>query len=311
VEAPGRLHFGVLDPGGALGRSFGGIGAAAPVPPLLVSASCASSGVACEGDDSERAIEFARRFLQHHGIDSGARLRVHQSLPRHAGLGSGTQLGLAVARALAELHGCDTSAESLALAVGRTRRSGVGMWVFAGGGFVLEGGRRADTLVTPLLTRLPFPSSWRCVVAIPDGAVGISGHAEEAAFETLPSPPTSEAARVAHQVLMALLPALVEGDLAAFGIALTDIQRITGHWFAPMQGGTFVAASQHLIDELRSRGAHGVGQSSWGPAVYGLVDGGDRANALASAMETRLGGTGAVFAGPFRTAGARVWRQRE
>ena len=32
VEAPARLHFGVLDLRGDLGRRFGGIGAAVPVP---------------------------------------------------------------------------------------------------------------------------------------------------------------------------------------------------------------------------------------------------------------------------------------
>lgn len=309
VEAPGRLHFGVLDLGGTLGRRFGGIGAAAPVPPLLVSASCASSGVTSEGDDSARAHEYARRFLEHHGICSGARLTVHESLPRHAGLGSGTQLALAVSRALAELHGCDTRVEALALAVGRTRRSAVGMWVFDGGGFVLEGGRQRDTTVAPLLTRLPFPSTWQCIVAIPDGSAGISGDEEESAFEHLPPPPAGDAERVAHHVLMALLPALAEGNLVAFGAALTRIQQITGRWFGSIQGGTFAASSQPLIDRLRSLGAHGVGQSSWGPAVYGIVDGADRAQAVVRAMREVLHGRGVVHSGAFRSEGARVWSQ--
>ncbi len=310
VEAPGRLHFGILDLGGTLGRWFGGMGAAAPVPPLLVSASVTvSSDVVCEGADSEHAVGYARRFLQHHGIDAGARLHVHRALPRHVGLGSGTQMALAIARALAELHDCDTDVQSLALAVGRTRRSGVGMWVFDNGGFVLEGGRHQDSRVAPLLTRLPFPPTWHCIVAVPDGSAGVSGYAEESAFDHLPSPPASDAERVAHHVLMALLPALVEGNLVTFGAALTEIQRITGHWFASVQGGTFAASSQRLIDRLRLLGAHGVGQSSWGPAIYGIVDGIDRASAVAHAMKDSLGGSGCVHAGTFRTSGARAWRE--
>ena len=39
VEAAARLHFGVLDLRGSLGRWFGGIGASAPGPSLLLSAS--------------------------------------------------------------------------------------------------------------------------------------------------------------------------------------------------------------------------------------------------------------------------------
>ena len=38
VEASARLHFGVLDLRGTLGRWFGGIGASASTPTLLVSA---------------------------------------------------------------------------------------------------------------------------------------------------------------------------------------------------------------------------------------------------------------------------------
>ena len=38
VEAPARLHFGVLDLRGDLGRRFGGVGAAVPSPSLLLEA---------------------------------------------------------------------------------------------------------------------------------------------------------------------------------------------------------------------------------------------------------------------------------
>ena len=95
-------------------------------------------------------------------------------------------------------------------------RSAIGTWTFAGGGLVLEGGRRAGaaTAAAPLLARLPFPPTWRCVVAVPDAAPGISGAAEAAAFAALPPPPERDVERVAHLVLMALLPALADADLA-------------------------------------------------------------------------------------------------
>ena len=55
-------------------------------------------------------------------------------------------------------------------------------------------------------------------------------------------------------------------------------------------------------------GALGVGQSSWGPAVYGIVDGEDRGRALAAHVRAELGADGAVYDGSFRDTGARVWR---
>ena len=67
VETAARLHFGVLDLRGAHGRWFGGIGASASTPTLLVSAS-PSSTLTVEGDDAERAEEYARQFLTYHQI---------------------------------------------------------------------------------------------------------------------------------------------------------------------------------------------------------------------------------------------------
>jgi beta-ribofuranosylaminobenzene 5'-phosphate synthase len=309
VEAPARLHFGVLDLRGSLGRWFGGIGAAAPAPTLLVSAEPADT-LEVHGEDRERAIEFASRFLAYYDIRRGARVRVHRALPAHAGLGSGTQVALAVARALAELHHLPATASELARAVGRGRRSAIGTWIFAEGGLVVEGGRRRDgDQCGPLLARLPFPATWRCVVAVPHAPPGMSGAAEEEAFAHLPLPPAREVERVSHVVLMALLPALAEADLPAFGAALTEIQEINGRWFTPVQGGMFAPGpSQDLVRRLAGWGAAGVGQSSWGPAVYGVVDGDEPCLRLVERVRAALGPSGSVYHGPFKTGGARVWR---
>jgi beta-ribofuranosylaminobenzene 5'-phosphate synthase len=276
---------------------------------LLVSA-VPSADLVIHGEDARRAEAFARTFLAHHQVTGAARITVHRALPSHSGLGSGTQLALAVARALAELHGVSADAAALARAVGRARRSAVGTWTFAGGGLVLEGGRRPDADdVAPLLARLPFPPTWRCVVAVPDAVAGVSGAAEDKVFAELPSPPERDIERVAHRVLMAILPAVVEGDLATFGAALSEVQAMTGRWFAPAQGGTFAPGrSAELVRRMSEWGAAGVGQSSWGPAVYGIVEGDEAGVRLADRVRSVLQGTGAVYEGPFRRDGARVWR---
>lgn len=308
VEASARLHFGVLDLRGAQGRWFGGIGAAAAAPTLVVSAARADT-LATDGEDASRAREFAQQFFTHHRLRAGAVIHVHRALPAHAGLGSGTQLALAVARALAELHGLPTEARALARAVGRGKRSAIGTWTFDGGGLVVEGGRRTDRdECGPLIARVPFPASWRCVVAIPRGTTGMSGAGEAEAFARLPAPPERDVERVAHLVLMALLPALADADLAGFGRALTEVQEITGRWFASVQGGTFApGASADLVRLMTAWGAPGVGQSSWGPAVYGIVENEDASRRLADRVRDTLGAAGAVFEGPLRSDGAHVW----
>jgi beta-RFAP synthase len=215
-----------------------------------------------------------------------------------------------VARALAELHGLPAGPADLARAVSRARRSAIGTWAFALGGFIVEGGRRpGDDGVAPLLARLDVPRRWRCVVAVPPGNPGLSGEAEAAAFERLPPPPAAEVERVSHLVLMQLLPALVEGDLPSFGGALSAVQRITGAWFAAQQGGVFAPGpGETLIQRMAEWGAQGVGQSSWGPAVYGLVEGVDAGAVLAERCRVFLGEKGLVFEGGFARSGARVAR---
>ncbi len=308
VEAPARLHFGVLDLHGGLGRRFGGLGAAIPNPSLLLEATPAGR-IEAQGADAERAAALAELARERLGT-GGALIRVHRAIPPHAGLGSGTQLGLAVARALAELYGIDADATALALVAGRGRRSAIGTYAFEGGGFIVEGGRTPGREgVAPLLARYTVPASWRYVVAIPEGPPGLSGDAEAEAFRQLPPPDVREVERVSHLVLMRLLPSLVEADLGGFGAALSEIQRITGGWFASGQGGVFAPGpTGMLVQRFRRAGASGVGQSSWGPTAYAIVDGPERAQALGAQAGEWLGGAGRIYHGAFDDRGARTWR---
>jgi beta-ribofuranosylaminobenzene 5'-phosphate synthase len=312
VETPARLHFGVLDLSGRLGRCFGGLGAAIPSPSLLLEAAL-SGDITAQGPDADRASEFAARFFSYHGLEGGVRLNIHKAIPSHAGLGSGTQLGLAVARALAELYGLPTNPIELARATSRGKRSAIGTWTFALGGFIVEGGRKPGVEeLAPLLARFSIPDGWHYVVAVPSGRSGLSGDAEARAFAKLPSPPDREVERVSHLVLMQLLPALVENDLPSFGEALSGIQRTTGSWFAEQQGGVFAPGpTEQLITSMAGWGAAGVGQSSWGPAAYGLVPSADAAAALARRVGGVMGGKGTVFQGGFAPHGARAWRGSE
>ena len=310
VEASARLHFGVLDLRGARGRWFGGLGASAARPTLLVSAAPADT-LAADGEDAARAREFARLFLAHHSLRGGALVRVHRSLPaarrvsapgRNWRLRSPARWPNSTAwramparwRARSAEPGAPRSAPGRSMTAVSSSRAAVA---------------RTGDECGPLMARVPIPATWRCVVAIPDGPPGISGAGEAEAFARLPAPPERDVERVAHIVLMALLPALADADLAGFGRALSEVQEITGRWFASVQGGTFApGASADLVRRLSEWGASGVGQSSWGPAVYGIVEGDEASRALADRARDALGSSGSVFEGPFRSDGARVWR---
>jgi beta-ribofuranosylaminobenzene 5'-phosphate synthase len=307
VEAPARLHLGMLDVAGGGTRRFGGLGVAISRPAAVVEAST-SDELTVEGPDAVRALAAARRCREALGLMSAppARIRVVEAIPAHAGLGSGTKLALAVTVAVAHLAGRRPDPPAIAHAAGRGTRSAVGLWTFVHGGMVIEGGVHPGVdRAAPLLARLPMPDDWRCVLAVPAAEPGLSGQAEEEAFTRL-RPDRARAALVAQLVLTSLLPGLAEGDLAEFGAALTDVQRLVGESFAPVQGGVFHPRADALVDALLRFGAAGAGQSSWGPAVYGIVGGEEAGRDLARRMEDQLAGNGHVEVVRFENRGARV-----
>jgi beta-ribofuranosylaminobenzene 5'-phosphate synthase len=221
------------------------------------------------------------------------------------GLGSGTKLGLAITRGLAGLAGIAAGPEELAEASGRGARSSVGAWTFAAPGLVVEAGVRDEGSISPLVARLPMPERWRCVLALPLGAEGLSGQAEERFFGQLRESGHTEPG-VSRLLLTALLPGLLAGDIDEFGVALSDIQREVGSIFADQQGGVFHPAAAPLVEALRALGVGAVGQSSWGPAVYGVVDGPQRAAEVADGLRVVVGAGTEVRVVDFDRRGARV-----
>jgi beta-RFAP synthase len=304
VEAPARLHLGMLAVAGDGARRFGGLGVAISRPAVILEAQPADE-LSAEGAEAERALTFARRCHDALGLQGGGHLRVVEAIPPHVGLGSGTKLALAVAQALAVLHGRTVDAPTLAEAAGRAARSAVGMWTFALGGLVVEGGvRRGEERPAPLLARHAMPEEWRIVLVIPNAEPGLSGVAEDQAFGRL-VPSAERSATIAQLVLTSLLPALVERDLGEFGSALTSVQQLVGDAFATVQGGRFHPRAGALVEALLDGGAAGAGQSSWGPAVYGVVGSEAAGRELADRMRGMVGDEGSVEIVAFDNRGSR------
>ncbi len=295
IESAARLHMGFIDLHGGLGRKFGSIGVALEEPRLIVEAEPADQLTAA-GPESERVVEFAKRFYAHYTADAPnephAHLRVLEAIPPHVGLGSGTQLALAVGSALGRLHGLGEPASpevdlfELARVMERGRRSSMGIGAFQQGGFLVDGGHSVSSDgPSPIIVRRCLPSDWRFVVVTPEIKPGLSGEEEYQAFVEMERPSAVHAGQIARLLVMKMLPAIEEDAIVPFGEALTEIQRLVGDSFAPVQGGRYAnAVSARLITYLLEQGALGAGQSSWGPTVYGLV----RGEQAALALEERL-----------------------
>ena len=308
VTAPARLHFGMLDPVGLGSRRFGGFGVAIESPRVVVSVRpLPGKEVVVTGSQADRAATFAHRAWSRLGIGGGVEVDVREAIPSHMGLGSGTKLGLAIARGLAELAGITAGPEQLASASGRAARSSVGVWTFAAPGLVVEAGVADEGSVSPLIARHPIPDTWRCVLALPLGVEGLSGDAEQRFFGRLRDSVTAEPS-IARLLATALLPGLLAGDIDEFGLALTQIQREMGSIFASQQGGVFHPRAAPLVDALQTIGVGAVGQSSWGPTVYGIVDGPERAADVVDRLRGAAGAGTDVSVVDFDRRGAWVER---
>jgi beta-ribofuranosylaminobenzene 5'-phosphate synthase len=300
IETASRLHFGLLrvvgdDSGLAVPlslRRFGGVGLMIKQPSLRLTLR-PSSAWSAEGPLAERAVAFADRFTKALPFPASVEpqhIVVEHAPPEHAGLGVGTQLGMAVAHGLATKSRLTNMPPAmLAQLVGRGRRSAVGIHGFIHGGFLVEAGKLHATTHSPLVARHQFPREWRVVLVLLPGQQGLHGDAEMMAFHHVADAPgrTDALCRI---IVMDLLPALVDGNVAAFGEALHEFNARAGEPFASTQRGIYSSPRvAEVVAFVRKQGVRGTGQSSWGPTVFAVVDGDESGKDLAARLRGQFG----------------------
>ena len=320
VAAGGRVHFGFQNLSLARERLYGGLGVALDAPRVVLVAEPADT-VRC---DDARAATYAERVVDLLDVP-GVELTVEERIPHHVGLGSGTQFALAVLTAVARAHDREPRVRERAPALGRGGRSGVGCATFREGGFVADAGHHAERFTTeppaegewavPVpVARHALPGSWRFVVVIPDIESGRCGDEEnESIGRVVERADPAIADEVARLVAQRLLPAAAEGDWAGFGGAVAAVSRLNGTWYADEQGGVYRPPLGDIVDSLSASPAvAGAGQSSWGPAVYGLTDEAraDEARTVAHEALSAAGVDGDVLVCAPRNEGAHVERDR-
>ena len=270
VTTTARLHFGFLDPSGRGDRPFGSFGLCLDRPTTQVSLQRGRAGK-IEGEEAERAAQYLRRLTEACGLTGPYVLEIAEAIPPHAGLGSGTQLALAVGSALAALEGVALTPQEIATRLGRGARSGIGIATFEAGGVVLDGGPGQGAM-PQLLCRLPFPADWRVLLILDPASTGIHGAGETAAFSELPEFPSSETEELSRRVLHRAFPAIAERDFKTFSTEVGHLQERMGVYFAGIQGGPYVSQSvATALNWLKAKGLTGLGQSSWGPTGFAFV----------------------------------------
>ncbi|MBS7658871.1 MAG: beta-ribofuranosylaminobenzene 5'-phosphate synthase [Candidatus Bathyarchaeia archaeon] len=317
VKSPSRLHFTLIDLNGELGRIDGSVGVALNYPNVILEASKADS-IIIEGLIPNRVKRLAKKFIKAMNINEGFKINVKKVIPSHVGLGSSTQLSLSIASALAKLFNINIDVKRLAEIMGRGGTSGIGVAAFQYGGFIVDGGhpfkkkkgkkaflpsRAAKAAPPPIIVRYDFPLDWFFTVAIPNISKGFYGEKETKAFKAICPTPSVEAEKISRLILMKMLPALKELSIEEFGEALTELQNIS-----VSKKSLIHPIVKKCIEKMLDNGAYGAGQSSWGPAVYGLVKGKNKAEKLTKKIKSFIyeEGGGEVFYTSVNNKGANI-----
>lgn len=294
-----RVHLGLLDLNGGLGRVDGGIGIGLNEPGIEATANH-SDQLSVTGPLSER-VQMGAQLMIDYINGTPADVTVEKGIPQHVGLGSGTQAMLAGAAIIAQLNNHDLTTRDLAEITGRGGTSGIGTAAFDSGGFILDGGHNfdqkedflpssaADTPPPPIISRLQFPD-WEMKLIIPEGE-GSYGSDELDVFAEECPIPADEVAKICRIVLMKLIPAVKQAQFVDFRDSLAEIQKI-GFKYREISRQPI---SKQLIKYLHDCG-YAAGMSSFGPAVLAVHPNSvDSISTRHKSHRTSPDSTGAIF----------------
>ena len=294
VMTTARLHFGFLDPSGRGPEPFGSFGLAIDRPVTRLTLRRANS-LKVSGEEAERAAHYLAQLAEAYDLRNSYGLTVEETIPPHSGLGSGTQLALAVGTALSTLEGLGATPQEIAIRLGRGARSGIGIATFANGGVVLDRGPVSGAL-PELIARLPFPDDWRVLLIFDPYLAGIHGGLEAVAFDEAPDFPQSEVEELRSRVLNHALPALESRDFDGFTAEVGHLQARMGAYFASLQGGPIVSSGvAKVLDWVATQGLKGIGQSSWGPTGFVFVRSESEGTSLLENLQSLGGSAGLRF----------------
>ena len=130
--------MGFIDLSGSLGRDFGSIGVALnEISTRLTITSAEQSRVT--GPSAQRGEVCLKLLCLALKVSDQVHIAIESAIPEHVGLGSGTQMSLAIGSALNAFYGLGLSVREIAAVTERGLRSGIGIGIFERGGLVVEG----------------------------------------------------------------------------------------------------------------------------------------------------------------------------
>ncbi|MFX1311058.1 MAG: beta-ribofuranosylaminobenzene 5'-phosphate synthase [Promethearchaeota archaeon] len=327
ITTPCRIHLSLIDENGYTGRVDGGIGLMLDRPNVVFEASNNAKEFKIEAhryyrESIEVINEIASKVFKTFNINNkNFHFYLKRYFPSHVGLGSKTQLSLAIATAITKLKNIsNTSINQLTKLVERGGTSGIGWRGFETGGFILDGGHdfgkgkeketflpsSASISANPALTifRHDIPENWRFILVIPNVKKGAYGDEEISVFQNYAPIHKNEVNEVSHQIIMKIIPSLIKNDLDGFGEGLKRIQSIG---FKKIEINLQHRIVQDLLVFFDEYGLKAYGMSSFGPSVFGIVESDSEAvDLLKIVQKNQKNGGGHIYICKPNNTGAKI-----
>ena len=312
------MHFGLLELAEGQPNRYGGLGLMLESPRLRLRwrwQDDAPRAALAPTVEVERRIELAQSHalsvLSQHALlndfPTAGKIEVLECPPMHSGLGVGTQLATAVAQLTAlaieersrdhrPLHAAE--AVDLARISGRGKRSAIGLHGFLHGGLVRDLGYehrlsiRENQRVRPVQTHsVPLPVDWMVVLCCSCSSGDVHGPLEDQLIGRAATQANPQRERML-QLSDDALHAANSDDFHGFTNLLSEYMELASRLFAHVQSGRY--RDQHTarrVEQMQAAGLAGVGQSSWGPTVFGFAPNVERAQAAADLLMKSLDST--------------------
>lgn len=277
IRTPSRIHLTLIDLNGEIGRVDGGAGIAIDEPHIEITGNKSDeNSLVGNVVNLDRFKSVSKKFK--HLTGNNASIEVLSDYRGHIGMGSGTQISLAIGEVYNTLFDLNLSVREIAELTGRGGTSGIGVAAFETGGFIVDGGHSTKEKpgFTPssaskasppsVISRQDFPT-WRVVAVTPD-LTGFSGADEVSLFEKHCPVPIEDVRKVSHLILMKMIPSVMESDLDEFGDSLWSIQGLGFKKAEVDQYGSMIWDALKNLRELTPA----VGMSSTGPTIYAITD---------------------------------------
>jgi beta-RFAP synthase len=296
IATGSRLHFGLICGTPDTNWRFGGIGVLLRQPSWRITMKKAATSfdhISASSETTTRVVEFLQKIRMKLPLPA-VDISVRSEVPFHTGLGSGTQLALALAAA-AELvanHQAVHDPFHLADIAQRAERSAIGTVGFRDGGFLIDYGLPGSKWLPRKVERVQIPDGWRFVLVRPMNAQGLCGEQERSFFNQRATMPGTLVESLANRIHDDLLPALRGMKFNEFSASLEEYGDAVGQFYASEQGDIFAhPVIRKIVTMLRGAGIHGATQSSWGPGISIPAASTEHAQAIVDQVPAELHGT--------------------